>query len=385
VYFPQTFSSIYLPLWGERTDPDVVLALEDPAVWETLSNGLDQGRFVSADRCAIVARLRQIDPEALRAAAQRRVDGAAEQPSPVTEAEYRRAEYDAFRDGRGDAHTDLAIEVRRGSEYDGLLRTLVTRISLIRKLRETRALAGFSRILPPPTLEDVEGAGAAHARDAIQPLALGRGLGWLPAIVVRGEGIFIEFRTDVLDEWTVRAVAARRIEPMVRAYNGRRAERLLPARHIPSRFVLLHTIAHVLIRQLAFDCGYGSASLRERIYCEDRPDAEPMNGILIYTASGDSEGTMGGLVRQGEPGRFEATFVEGMRISGWCSSDPVCIESTGQGADNANLAACHGCVLLSETSCEEGNRLLDRALLTGTLTNRRFALLGRGGPDGCGV
>jgi hypothetical protein len=351
-----------------------VLAIEDPAVWETLSNGLDQGRFVSTDRCAIVARLRQIDPEMLRDAAQRRIDGAAAQPNPVTEAEYRRAEYDAFREGRGDANTDLAVDVRSGDEYDAPVRALVLGVGLIRKLRETRALAGFTRILPPSTFDDTQDA-SAMARDSIQPLALGRGLGWLPAIVVRGEGIFIEFRADVLDEWTSRRTPGRRIESMVRAYNRRRTERLLPPRYLPPRFVLLHTLAHVLIRQLSFECGYGSASLRERIYCEDRPDGQRMNGILIYTASGDSEGTMGGLVRQGEPGRLELTFAEGIRTAGWCSSDPVCIESTGQGADNANLAACHGCVLLSETSCEEGNRLLDRAMLTGTLTDRRSVAL----------
>ena len=90
-----------------------------------------------------------------------------------------------------------------------------------------------------------------------------------------------------------------------------------------------------------------------------------MQGILIYTASGDSESTMGGLVRQGRPSRFEATLRRGFRAASWCSSDPVCIESAGQGADNANLAACHGCVLVPETSCEEGNRLLDRAILVG--------------------
>ena len=325
---------------------------------------------MSPDHCDIVARLRQIDPDAIRTAAQRRIDGAAAQPNPVTEAEYRRAEYDAFREGRGDSHTDLAVEVHDGSEYGELVRTVVRRVSLVRKLRETRALAGFTRILPPPTPDDVQGAGGVRAREAIQSLSLVRGLGWLPAIVVRGEGIFVEFRADALDRWLARGSAVRRIAPMVAAYNARRAERLLPPRHLPPRFVFLHSIAHVLIRQLAFDCGYGSASLRERIYCEDRIDAEPMNGILIYTASGDSEGTMGGLVRQGEPGRLDVTLSEGLRTAGWCSSDPVCIESRGQGADNANLAACHGCILLSETSCEEGNRLLDRALLVGTLRDR---------------
>jgi len=93
---------------------------------------------------------------------------------------------------------------------------------------------------------------------------------------------------------------------------------------------------------------------------------DDMNGLLVYTASGDSEGTLGGLVRQGEPSRLPETLLNALNKMEWCSSDPVCIESAGQGIDNANLAACHGCVLLPETSCEEGNRLLDRGLLTGT-------------------
>jgi hypothetical protein len=93
-----------------------------------------------------------------------------------------------------------------------------------------------------------------------------------------------------------------------------------------------------------------------------------MCGILIYTASGDSEGTMGGLVRQGEPLRLLRTLCEALQKAQWCSSDPICIETKGQGTDNANLAACHGCLLVSETSCEEGNRLLDRAMLVGTPT-----------------
>jgi hypothetical protein len=79
---------------------------------------------------------------------------------------------------------------------------------------------------------------------------------------------------------------------------------------------------------------------------------------------------MGGLVRQGKPGRFEATLRRAIHRASWCSSDPVCIESKGQGSDNSNLAACHGCSLLPETSCEEGNRLLDRALLAGKPENR---------------
>ena len=95
-----------------------------------------------------------------------------------------------------------------------------------------------------------------------------------------------------------------------------------------------------------------------------------MHGVLIYTSSGDSEGSLGGLVRQGKPGFIEETIINAVKNAGWCSSDPVCIQSAGQGPDSLNLAACHNCALLPETCCETGNRLLDRGVIVGTLDNR---------------
>jgi hypothetical protein len=131
------------------------------------------------------------------------------------------------------------------------------------------------------------------------------------------------------------------------------------------KYILIHTLAHLLVNQLVYQCGYGSASLRERIYAADGEN--PMSGVLIYTAAGDSEGTMGGLVRMGQPGYFEEILAKAIEKARWCSSDPVCIESKGQGPDNCNLGACHSCTLLPETSCEEQNRLLDRGVVVGTL------------------
>src|SRR5690606_39154081 len=133
--------------------------------------------------------------------------------------------------------------------------------------------------------------------------------------------------------------------------------------------IFLHTLAHLLIRQLSFECGYGSASLRERIYCNESADQPNMAGILIYTASGDADGTLGGLVRQGKPDFFSALVSKAVASGYWCSSDPLCIESQGQGLGSLNLAACHACALLPETSCEEFNRLLDRGLVVGTPEN----------------
>ena len=138
-------------------------------------------------------------------------------------------------------------------------------------------------------------------------------------------------------------------------------------RDLSSRLVLLHTFAHVLINALVFESGYGSASLRERLYVSDNPES-PMAGVLIYTTSGDSDGSMGGLVRIGNPGRIENVIRSGIEGAQWCSSDPVCMEigeTTGQGPDSCNLSACHNCALIAETSCELFNKLLDRATIVG--------------------
>ncbi len=102
-----------------------------------------------------------------------------------------------------------------------------------------------------------------------------------------------------------------------------------------------------------------------------------MSGVLIYTAAGDCEGTMGGLVQQGKPSRFEPLLVGALEDSLWCSSDPLCVESHGQGIDSLNRAACHACCLLPETSCEEGNRLLDRVALVGKPEDRGLGLFSR--------
>jgi hypothetical protein len=356
VYFANTFSSIYLPLWGEQTDPRIVRILEDPVIWELLTAGLDEGLYISRERVTTIAGMRAVNADELQQAAQRKLDGA-KKVDDTSEEDYRRAEYKAFRAERGGAGTDLLVEAVPIDNYENWLSHFFERVCIIRKLRETRALSGFSRLLPP---------GADGFGGVIQPLARNPSIRWLPALIVKGEGIFLEFCEAKLVEWAKQSGIANRIGALETKYNQALLRRALPHVNVSAKFVLIHTFAHLLIRQLSFDCGYGSASLRERIYCERDDGGEPMQGVLIYTAAGDSEGTLGGLARAGEPGNIEASIKQAIRGAGWCSSDPVCVESTGQGTDNANLAACHGCGLLPETSCEEGNRLLDRATVVGT-------------------
>jgi hypothetical protein len=355
VYFPHVVSSIYLPLWAEQAERSIIESLERPEIWDALTSGLVEGKKIDPVRCDVVAKMWDLDANDLLAVAQRKLDGV--EVAPVQdEEEYRRQEYNALLAPRGGPNTDLFVQVIPEADLGSTLGKYFSKIALVKKLRETRALAGFSRVLPP----DREGA-----PERIQSLRLDRKIDWLPATVVRGEGIFLEISGRAIDEWLNTSGNVQRASLLSQNFNQRRAGRGQRVRDITATFALLHALAHSLINQFSFDCGYGSASLRERIYCNTDMQSERMHGILIYTASGDSEGTMGGLVRQGEPERLVRTLSAALRKAQWCSSDPICIETLGQGTDNSNLAACHGCILISETSCEEGNRLLDRAMLIG--------------------
>ncbi len=358
VYFPVTASSIYLPLWGEDAKRTVNRILDDPKNWDILTRTLDNGTSIQQVRCEVLAERFGVDSEELQEVAQRKLDGILDNSNVQhrSEEEFRRQEYEALRNGRGGETTGLMVELRDASEYGTLLATVLSRVGLVRKLRETRVLVGFSRLLPieDPTSPD------------LLPIAVDGSLSWLPAAVVHGEGIFMEFDYHGLERWAQGRQVTGRMSSLRNNYNLRRRERGMGDVEISEKYVLLHTIAHALISQLSFECGYGSAALRERVYCDLRDHDRPMQGVLIYTASGDSEGTLGGLVHQGEPDLLTAVFEQAILRSRWCSSDPICIESSGQGTDNANLAACHGCLLLPETACEIGNRLLDRGLLVGT-------------------
>lgn len=362
VYFSHVASSIYLPLWAESISREIVELLEYADIWQNLSRALVNGR-IDLERCKGICefnpKCKGIDPEELCEAAQRRLDGleqvtgAGEQ----TEEEYRQAEYEAMITSRGGEQTDLYIVPGDRAKYDPPVRDYFENIMLVRKLRETRAFYGFSRFLP----DDGRGP-RAHIED----LCLDTSINWLPAIMVRGEGIFFKLDEQRLAIWEQKSDVIERFNRLENNYNFVRQERGQNKGQFSPKFVLIHTMAHLLINQLCFECGYGSASLRERIYCDEEDRSHPMSGVLIYTASGDSEGTLGGLVRQGEQGRLERVLIRALRTALWCSSDPTCVESIGQGPDSCNLAACHACALLPETSCEEGNRLLDRVLVVGS-------------------
>ena len=233
----------------------------------------------------------------------------------------------------------------------------IEKVVLVKKLREVRALIGFSR-LQPVGASDMDSSGFVRIKED--------DTNWYPGYEVKGEGIFIQFKQEELDKWAKTPFVIHRHEIIVDNYSestiGKRMNE-----HPDAEFVLLHTLSHLLLKQLSFECGYNIASLRERIYYMPKSsDDEGMAGILLYTASGDSEGTLGGLVRQGQSDCFPRIFKEAVDRARMCSNDPVCITSSGQGRESLNLAACHACGLIPETSCEKFNILLDRALVIGT-------------------
>jgi hypothetical protein len=260
-----------------------------------------------------------------------------------------------------EGRSNLVIRQADVNKFPEWLKDKIETVSLLDRVMETRAFTGFSRLLSvapegspgPQTLLWDKMPGNKEDR-------------WLPAVQVFGEGVFIRFNEERLRSWENEDWVKERISPLLHRYEEVLTKNRREREEVSPRRVMLHTLAHILIRRLVFSCGYGSAALRERLYVSDSKE-HPMAGILIYTASGDCEGSMGGLVRMGEPEQLAATFEAALEEARWCSSDPVCEESSlqgGQGTDGLNIAACHSCVLLPETSCELFNRFLDRGLVT---------------------
>lgn len=228
-------------------------------------------------------------------------------------------------------------------------------VSLVQRLREVRALTGFSRLHPP----------SGMFRRSEQKLAriFLKDPGWRPAIDLFGEGIFLRLREQTLREWESQPA----VQAHMAALNKRVEATLRDGdvfEPVSARFVMIHSFAHLLIRQLSLECGYSSAALRERLYAAT--GEHEMGGVLIMTGSPDAEGTMGGLVRQGHEDRLYESVLSALEAATWCSSDPVCITGTMTLSTPLNGAACHACLLLPETCCTQFNAFLDRALIVGT-------------------
>ena len=285
------------------------------------------------------------------------------QDADLDEDNYRYQEFMAFNGGITEEidNKDFLIEKVKGSDY-GI--TCLESVTLVKRLREVRVQTGFTRIRPAGGSDEPEAEANKNQLIEIVPMSEKR-KGWLPGYEVRGEGIFLNININILEAWEREVVGSKR-QKIIKNRSIRNPDVFGIVTELTPGFLAIHTFSHLLIRQLSFECGYAASSLRERIYYSNNPNHK-MAGVLIYTADGDSEGTLGGLVRQGKPDFLNDIIKKAVDQSKWCSSDPLCIESEGQGYLGLNLAACHACSLLPETSCELLNRYLDRGSVSGTL------------------
>jgi hypothetical protein len=240
-------------------------------------------------------------------------------------------------------------------------------IVLVHRLREVVAQYGFTRLDPIPPKSDGE-----SSVGGLKPASLARSLEWLPTVENRGEGIFIQFKADVIKAWLEKQAVKDREQVLSQGFKVWKDERpTLDRQFEGAAYYMLHSLAHMLITSLALDCGYPMSSLRERIY--GGVGMEGSYGILIYTGSSDAEGTLGGLIEAGR--KIDRHFLRALQGGKLCSNDPVCSnhDPRSEGAQNLLGSACHGCQLIAETSCEQFNNMLDRSLVVPTLSNRDAA------------
>ena len=239
----------------------------------------------------------------------------------------------------------------------------IERILLIHRLREVAAQVGFTRFEAVSPKTDGE---LPELEIGVERAALGLNTDWLPAVDNRGEGLFIGFRRDAIQQWLHQPAVIQRHEQLLQGFKAWLAEHPKSERTFPGAdYLLLHTLSHLLLTVIALDCGYPASSIRERVYASHLG-----YGILLYTASPDAEGTLGGLVKAGE--RIHDHLQAALEWGRLCSNDPVC---AGHRPDDSyerrflHGAACHGCLLIAETSCEQGNDFLDRTLVVPTVDN----------------
>ena len=349
VWFPTVYSSISIPPWSEgafrllnRYWSALQHAPNDALPHILNGMGIAKGTPYTVDDLVL--------------AVQQRKGGKGSDDNQETTLRWQ--EYEALSKGKAETGLDqefVCIPSEGGNDLAG---SWFDRIMVVKRLREVRALQSFTRVTPHL---------AGEMPDRRAPIC-DTSPGWLPAIEVRGEGVFLELNAARLRQWESAPLVIRRARKIDDNYVRRtQVTGAAPGRSITPRLLLIHTLAHILINQWSLDCGYPAASLRERLYVSDR-----MAGLLIYTATSDSAGSLGGVVAQAGPARLDEALREGIGRSTWCSADPLCIESDASGVDALNLAACHACVLLPEVSCEEMNLFLDRGMLVGIPGNTKL-------------
>ncbi|MBA2462698.1 MAG: DUF1998 domain-containing protein [Actinobacteria bacterium] len=323
--------------------------------WATLRVMTAPGQIEAIASTPLLSAYVGVSADDLRAAIDEAVHAEAASSKPALQDDLLRDEWKVLARPTGIREDDLETVVAPPPDGYG---SLVERIVLVPRLREVAGLIGFTRIDAP---YDDELLAARVALSRAQST-------WVPVSVVRGEGIFVQLMEKAVVAWVESNEAlTESFRVAHRLWRHARGKTDLDANFPGLRYVLLHSLSHALMRQLALASGYSQAAIRERIYSANPggPDSPAMAGILLMTAAPDSEGTLGGLVAQGEREALKRHLDVALQRASLCSSDPFCSEHPRED-DNLGIhgAACHACQFAPETSCERGNRYLDRVVLS---------------------
>ena len=357
-YFPQLISVIALP------DRDEILATVVTELWDYLE-AAESPEDIKRERkkAAVKEALESFtDEQVFKEVQSRKSGGFMQPPKTVKEAEIEVLTSIKEEDGGNDRPDgDFYAKALPPAVWNKPWMNSVERVILIHRLREVVAQVGFTRfeVAAPDIQGEPLDMGVTRA-------ALAPELRWLPAIENRGEGIFINFKKSAIDAWQQKAPVRTRGEALLAGFQSWKAERPGNKREFTGLpYLMLHSLSHLLITAVSLECGYPASSIRERVFAGNSG-----YGILLYTGSPDAEGTLGGLVEVGR--HIHQHIKAALELGKLCSNDPVCAQHDPQNTNERRFllgAACHGCLLIAETSCEQRNDFLDRALVVQTLAN----------------
>ena len=364
-YFPERLTVISIPAGSVGPDAQVscVLTALDPLA--QMRHGLQFARMGEPLRSA----LEGLTDADVWAAYDRIKSGIKPNAKSVKDEEYEALSNAAKQQGTDKPGGDFyAREHDLGPKRERWM-SPIKRVVLLHRLRAVTALVGFTRFEPGGT--DIHGELDAGVKTA----AIARDVKWLPATESRGEGVFIELDADLVRQWLARPEVQQRTDLLIAGFEAWRREHADSNRKFSgTAYILLHTLSHMLMASIALECGYPASSLQERIYVVgDQSAGAARYGLMIYTAANDAEGTLGGLVQAGR--NIERHLRHALESTTLCSNDPVCAQHdpTSSGTEHLNAAACHGCVIAPETSCEQRNEALDRALVVPTVDSMDVA------------
>jgi hypothetical protein len=353
-YFPQVLSVISIP------DRDSLMRKAVDAVWEDYLLYVDTLEDLQRERkkAKVFAMIQDFSDDQVMADIRRRKGGQEDDKRSIKQAEIEMLQSSQAEIGDDQPEGDFfARSFPLNDGRTGYLSKL-SRIVLVHRLREVIAQVGFTRFeSATPDIDGELSLGVTRASLAYE-------VSWLPAIENRGEGVFIAFDEDALNNWISKPQVKQRGLQLLEGFNEWKKNHATALDVFPGlKYILLHSLSHLLISAVSMECGYSASSIRERIYASSSGD-----GILLYTGTPDSEGTLGGLVQAGR--RIETHLQNAVDLGRLCSNDPVCAQHRPNSVQEERFlhgAACHGCLLIAEPSCERRNEFLDRALVVPTV------------------